>query len=57
VSNTRKISSHEEALEAGVDGYIDAKSGFFVFTSAYHLARGACCGNSCRHCPFNDSEA
>jgi len=25
---------------------------FMVFTEAYHLARGRCCGNACRHCPF-----
>ncbi len=25
----------------------------FVFTAAYHLRRGYCCGNDCRHCPFD----
>jgi hypothetical protein len=24
-----------------------------VLTEAYHLDRGYCCGNGCRHCPFN----
>jgi len=28
------------------------ENGFMVFTEAYHLARGRCCGNACRHCPF-----
>jgi len=23
-----------------------------VFTAAYHLRRGYCCGSGCRHCPF-----
>jgi hypothetical protein len=23
-----------------------------VFTAAYHLKRGYCCGNGCRHCPY-----
>ena len=23
-----------------------------VFTEAYFLQRGTCCGNKCRHCPF-----
>lgn len=27
--------------------------GFMVFTEAYLLARGYCCGNGCRHCPYN----
>jgi hypothetical protein len=28
------------------------ENGFMVFTEAYHSARGRCCGNACRHCPF-----
>ena len=23
-----------------------------VFTAAYHLKRGSCCGSACRHCPY-----
>ncbi|MCG9900708.1 MAG: DUF5522 domain-containing protein [Hydrotalea sp.] len=23
-----------------------------VFTEAYHLSKGFCCGNGCKHCPF-----
>lgn len=23
-----------------------------VFTSLFHLERGQCCGNGCRHCPY-----
>jgi hypothetical protein len=35
-----------------IDFYFD-KSGLMVFTEKYHLQRGYCCGNGCRHCPFN----
>ena len=28
------------------------ENGYMVFTEAYHLARGYCCGNACRHCPY-----
>ncbi|MEX2336763.1 MAG: DUF5522 domain-containing protein [Fulvivirga sp.] len=28
--------------------------GLYVFTAAYHLKRGHCCGNGCRHCPFRE---
>lgn len=31
-----------------------------VFTAAYHLKRGYCCGSGCRHCPYGkvkDDEA
>ena len=26
---------------------------FLVFTAAYHRKRGYCCGNHCRHCPYD----
>jgi len=26
--------------------------GLLVFTAEYHLRRGYCCGNGCRHCPY-----
>lgn len=29
------------------------ENGKFVLTERYHLRRGQCCGNGCRHCPFN----
>ncbi|MGA8041550.1 MAG: DUF5522 domain-containing protein, partial [Terracidiphilus sp.] len=25
---------------------------YIVFTAAYHLKRGTCCGCGCRHCPY-----
>ena len=33
------------------DFYFD-EQGLMVFTAAYHLRRGYCCGSGCRHCPF-----
>ena len=32
------------------DWYLE--NGRLVFTSAYHLKRGYCCGSGCRHCPY-----
>jgi hypothetical protein len=26
---------------------------YMVFTEAWHLKRGYCCGSACRHCPYN----
>jgi biotin synthase-like enzyme len=23
-----------------------------VFTALYHIQRGKCCGNKCKHCPY-----
>ncbi|MGO4998099.1 DUF5522 domain-containing protein [Oceanisphaera sp. W20_SRM_FM3] len=32
------------------DYYIE--NGYSVFTAVFHLKRGYCCGNGCRHCPY-----
>jgi len=39
-------------LIAGEDYYYNSE-GFVVLTAKYHLAKGACCGNGCKHCPYN----
>lgn len=26
--------------------------GYIVFTEKYHLKRGYCCKNGCKHCPY-----
>jgi hypothetical protein len=28
---------------------------YLVFTAAYHLKRGTCCGSGCRHCPYREN--
>ena len=33
------------------DFYLN-EQGFMVFTEAYHLKRGYCCKNGCKHCPY-----
>ncbi len=38
-------------LTEGIDFYYNEK-GLMVLTEKYHLERGYCCGNGCRHCPF-----
>ena len=32
------------------------ENGCIVFTAAYHLKRGYCCGSGCRHCPYRDGQ-
>jgi hypothetical protein len=29
-----------------------SKNGKIIFTEKYHLKRGYCCGNRCKHCPY-----
>ncbi|WP_339905373.1 DUF5522 domain-containing protein [uncultured Cyclobacterium sp.] len=37
-------------LKEGFHYYFE--NGLMVFTENYHLERGSCCGNNCRHCPY-----
>ena len=49
---------HRHALRATPqrDTYIDPATGYSVFTQAY-LKRRPCCGNGCRHCPWEPRPA
>ncbi len=42
----------KQKLAEGEDFYYN-EDGFIVMTQKYHLERGFCCGNGCRHCPYN----
>ncbi|CAH1785486.1 unnamed protein product [Owenia fusiformis] len=44
---------HSKALKNGKNMYIDPETGYNVMTRQFHLKRGKCCGNACRHCPFD----
>lgn len=35
----------------GIDYYFE--NGLIILTEKYLLERGSCCGNGCRHCPYN----
>jgi Family of unknown function (DUF5522) len=45
-------AAHDDAVARGDAGYRDPATGFFVFTAETLRARGWCCGNGCRHCPY-----
>lgn len=38
-------------LKEGEDYYFNG-AGLMVLTAAFHLKKGFCCGNGCRHCPY-----
>ena len=38
------------------DYYID-ENGFFVMTESFLKKRGFCCGNGCRHCPYENKSS
>lgn len=39
-------------LVEGEDYYYN-EQGYVVLTAKYHLQKGFCCGNGCKHCPYN----
>ncbi len=43
--------SFRSGLIEGEDYYF-AQNGLMVFTNAYHIKRGFCCKNGCKHCPY-----
>lgn len=42
----------KQKLAEQEDFYFNEK-GYMVFTAKYLLKRGECCGNGCKHCPYN----
>lgn len=45
-------------MESYKDNFIEnehyyLENGRVVFTTLFHLNRGVCCGNKCRHCPYD----
>jgi hypothetical protein len=41
----------KELIE-GEDFYYN-EDGYIVLTARFHLQRGVCCGNGCKHCPYD----
>jgi len=39
-------------LVEGEDFYYN-EEGYMVLTEKFHLQKGFCCGNGCKHCPYN----
>ena len=41
-------------FQEGIDYYLN-EQGLMVLTEKFHLERGYCCGNGCKHCPYEYS--
>lgn len=44
---------HRSACQLRRNTYVDPLTGYQVITEYAHLQRGKCCGNNCRHCPYD----
>ncbi|MDQ4122877.1 MAG: DUF5522 domain-containing protein [Acidobacteriota bacterium] len=53
-AETKQNSKRREFVE-GLDFYFE--NGLMVLTAHFLRERGYCCGNRCRHCPYQTTEA
>jgi hypothetical protein len=42
----------DSEFKEGTDYYL-SKEGYRIMTESYLVKRGYCCGNGCRHCPYD----
>jgi Family of unknown function (DUF5522) len=49
--------AHDRAVAEGQAGYLDPETGLFVLTAVYLRERASCCGQGCRHCPYDGGVA
>ncbi len=41
-----------DEIKEGEDFYYN-EDGYMVLTEKFHLQKGYCCGNGCKHCPYD----
>ncbi len=44
------VKSYKDGMVEDIHYYVEGER--VVFTALFHLQRGQCCGNHCRHCPY-----
>ncbi|MGC6469891.1 MAG: DUF5522 domain-containing protein [Flavobacteriales bacterium] len=44
-----KFSNQNKLLK---EDFYTSSEGYIIFTEKYHLKRGYCCRNGCKHCPY-----
>lgn len=52
----RILDAHDRALAASMSTYRDPRTANSVFTADYLADRGYCCGQGCRHCPWEGGD-
>ncbi len=45
------MKSYKDNFIEGVHYYMEGER--VIFMALFHLERGQCCGNGCRHCPYH----
>jgi hypothetical protein len=47
-----EVTSFKKYIPLEEGDYYLSPEGYKCFTEKYHLKRGYCCENSCKHCPY-----
>jgi hypothetical protein len=51
-TDKEKLINNKAIISKEIEEHYYYDNGRMVMTEAYHLSRGYCCGNQCRHCPY-----
>ncbi|MCH1437721.1 MAG: DUF5522 domain-containing protein [Flavobacteriales bacterium] len=51
-----KIEGFSQFQNLDPEDYYHSGEGYIVYTEKYHLKRGYCCENCCKHCPYDSSK-
>ncbi|MEM6965118.1 MAG: cysteine-rich CWC family protein [Bacteroidota bacterium] len=52
VAKTKEIPFPKRGQSLIEDVHFYKENGLFIFTEFYHISRGYCCKNGCRHCGY-----
>lgn len=46
------MSDYSKPSSLEPEDFYKSPEGYIIFTEKYHLKRGYCCKNGCKHCPY-----
>jgi hypothetical protein len=47
-----KLEGFSQFRNLDPEDFYHSEEGYIVFTEKYHLKKGYCCENGCKHCPY-----
>ena len=48
-----KLEGFSQFRNLDPEDYYLSEEGYIVYTEKYHIKRGYCCQNGCKHCPYD----
>tara|TARA_B110000977_G_C10872625_1_gene414237 strand:+ start:569 stop:778 length:210 start_codon:yes stop_codon:yes gene_type:complete len=47
-----KLEGFSQFRNLDPEDFYNSEEGYIIYTEKYHLKRGYCCKNACKHCPY-----